>query len=209
MEIQSIILFMGLSALAVVTKYQSPINAYRLFKIIPIFFLIIWIIESDNFQNDFYTKTILVGLCFSVMGDFLLLYPSQFKSGLFSFLIGHVWYILGFISTGWKFPFLPTSLILILSIGMILKIYPNVGKLRIPVLIYISIIACMGISALGRLEAFQSTPSMLGALGATLFMISDGVLGWNKFKKPFPLAEAIILTTYYLGQWMIALSTLY
>ena len=67
----------------------------------------------------------------------------------------------------------------------------------------------MGISAFGRFEAFQSTPSMLGALGATLFMISDGVLGWKKFKEPFPLAEAIILTTYYLGQWMIALSTLY
>ena len=133
MEIQSIILFMGLSALAVVTKYQSPINAYRLFKIIPIFFLIIWIIESNNFQNDFYTKLILVGLCFSVIGDFLLLYPSQFKSGLFSFLIGHVWYILGFISIGWHISFLPMSIIILLAIGLMLKIYPNAGKLRIPV----------------------------------------------------------------------------
>jgi uncharacterized membrane protein YhhN len=45
-------------------------------------------------------------------------------------------------------------------------------------------------------------------MGASLFMISDGVLGWNKFKNPFNLAEGIILITYYSGQWMIFYSTL-
>jgi hypothetical protein len=39
-------------------------------------------------------------------------------------------------------------------------------------------------------------------------MISDGVLGWNKFKNPFHLAEGIILITYYSGQWMIFYSAL-
>ena len=92
---------------------------------------------------------------------------------------------------------------------MITQLYPKAGKLKIPVVIYIAVIGAMGFSAFGRLEAFQSTPTMLGAVGATLFMISDGVLGWNKFKNKFPLAEAIILITYYFGQWMIALSTLY
>ena len=88
------------------------------------------------------------------------------------------------------------------------QLYPTSGKLKIPVLVYITVIAGMGITAFGRLESIQSTPAMIGALGATLFMISDGILGWNKFKKPFHLAEGIILLTYYSGQWMIAFSTM-
>ena len=191
-----------------VTKYKSPVNAYRLFKLLPILFLIIWVADSGDYQTKVYTRAILAGLCFSIVGDFLLLFPTQFKSGLFSFLTGHIWYMVAFISCDWSVPILPTIIIIILAMGMISQLYPIAGKLKIPVLVYITTIAGMGITAFGRLEAVQSTPSMIGAIGATLFMVSDGVLGWNKFKKPFHLAEGIILFSYYSGQYLIAYSTM-
>ncbi len=191
-----------------VTKFTSPVHAYRLFKLLPILFLIIWVADSGDYQTKVYTRAILAGLCFSIVGDFLLVFPTQFKSGLFSFLTGPLWYMVALISCDWSVPIFPTIIIIILAMGMISQLYPTSGKLKIPVLVYITVIAGMGITAFGRLEAIQSTPAIIGAMGATLFMISDGILGWNKFKKPFHLAEGIILVAYYSSQWMIAFSTM-
>ena len=208
MGIQSNFIFIVLSVLAIVSKYTSPNNLYRLFKLLPILFLLIWEASFGDIQGNPYTRAILAGLCFSLIGDFLLLFPNQFKSGLFSFLTAHVWYMVGFLSGDWSFPFFPTLIITILALGMIFQLYPSAGKLKIPVLIYIFMIAGMGITSFGRLETLQTFPTLIGAIGASLFMISDGVLGWNKFKNPFHLAEGIILITYYSGQWMIFYSTL-
>ena len=208
MGIQSNFIFIVLSFLAIVSKYTSPNTSYRLFKLLPILLLIIWVANFGDIHGNPYTRAILTGLCFSIIGDSLLLFPAQFKSGLFSFLIGHIWYMLGFLSGDWSLPILPTLIITILALGMISQLYPISGKLKIPVLVYIFMIAGMGISAFGRLDALQSFSALIGSMGASLFMVSDGVLGWNKFKNPIHLAEAIILITYYSGQWMIFYSTL-
>lgn len=208
MGIQSNFIFIVLSFLAIVSKYTSPNTSYRLFKLLPILFLIIWVANFGDIQGNPYTRAILAGLCFSIIGDSLLLFPAQFKSGLFSFLIGHIWYMLGFLSGDWSLPILPTLIITILALGMISQLYTTSGKLKIPVLVYIFMIAGMGVTSFGRLEALQTFPTFIGAIGASLFMISDGVLGWNKFKNPFHLAEGIILITYYSGQWMIFYSAL-
>ena len=208
MGIQSNLIFIVLSFLAIVSKYTSPNNLYRLFKLLPILFLIVWVASFGDIQGNPYTRAILAGLCFSIIGDSLLLFPAQFKSGLFSFLIGHIWYMLGFLSGDWSLPILPTLIITILALGMVFQLYPTLEKLKIPVLVYIFMIAGMGITSFGRLEALQTFPTLIGAIGASLFMISDGVLGWNKFKNPFHLAAGIILITYYSGQWMIFYSTL-
>ena len=103
---------------------------------------------------------------------------------------------------------MPIVLIFILSIEMVTQLYSSADQLKFPVLLYIIIIAVMGVAAFGRWDAFQTQSSFYVAMGASIFMISDSVLGWNKFKNSFPVAEAIILSTYYLGQGMIAYSTI-
>ena len=50
------------------------------------------------------------------------------------------------------------------------------------------------------------TSAMLAALGALFFAASDSALALNRFRAPFPAAQAVVLPTYYLGQWLIALS---
>jgi uncharacterized membrane protein YhhN len=43
-------------------------------------------------------------------------------------------------------------------------------------------------------------------IGAILFLVSDSVLAINRFAKPFRAAEALLLTTYFAAQTLIALS---
>ena len=45
-----------------------------------------------------------------------------------------------------------------------------------------------------------------GALGASFFALSDGILGVNKFNFSVPGEAFLILFFYYLGQMLIALS---
>jgi len=61
-------------------------------------------------------------------------------------------------------------------------------------------------SAAERYIQVGSTSSLLGLCGAVLFLISDGILAVNRFLRPFRAAQAIILSTYFVAQWLIALS---
>ena len=45
-------------------------------------------------------------------------------------------------------------------------------------------------------------------LGAILFTLSDAALALNRFRAPFASAQATILSSYYLAQWLIALSVI-
>jgi len=51
-----------------------------------------------------------------------------------------------------------------------------------------------------------SPSSLFGLCGPVLFLISDGLLAINRFMRPFRVAQAVILTTYFTAQWLIALS---
>jgi uncharacterized membrane protein YhhN len=42
--------------------------------------------------------------------------------------------------------------------------------------------------------------------GAALFAVSDTTLALNKFRRPFRLATVAVMATYYLAQWLLALS---
>ena len=85
----------------------------------------------------------------------------------------------------------------------------NLGKLKIPVAVYISAIVIMAWQAW---ELYLSTGSYgfgIAAVGTILFLISDFTLSINKFLKPMNFAQFIILPTYFIAQWLIAISTLY
>ncbi|GIW42018.1 MAG: hypothetical protein KatS3mg076_2595 [Candidatus Binatia bacterium] len=38
------------------------------------------------------------------------------------------------------------------------------------------------------------------AAGGVLFLVSDGVLAWNRFVRAFPFARLLVMTTYHLAQ---------
>jgi uncharacterized membrane protein YhhN len=71
------------------------------------------------------------------------------------------------------------------------------GPLRISVICYMGVISLMVGSAL-------ASGSWAARGGAVLFMISDTLLGWDRFVRPISWARPAIIVTYHLGQLGLA-----
>jgi len=48
--------------------------------------------------------------------------------------------------------------------------------------------------------------TLFAACGAILFLISDALLAWNRFRMKFKSAQFLINGTYYVAQWALAMS---
>ena len=48
--------------------------------------------------------------------------------------------------------------------------------------------------------------TFFAACGAILFLISDALLAWNRFRMKFKSAQFLINGTYYVAQWALAMS---
>ena len=81
---------------------------------------------------------------------------------------------------------------------VLVKVVPATppGIVRIGVCIYTLLVSTMLMTALMQ-------RSLLYALGALLFVVSDFTLAWNMFVEQIPNAGLILLSTYFAGQWLI------
>jgi alkenylglycerophosphocholine/alkenylglycerophosphoethanolamine hydrolase len=154
---------------------------------------------------------IACGILLSTVGDVFLLGDGdrEFLLGTAVFLVAHVCYSAAFLTAAaWnRFPPM-TFTVLALSVALVYLLWPRLGAMRLPVVIYAVAITVMVIAALamqgGRLPRSTAT---IAAAGAFLFYLSDASLAWNRFRRPFPHAPLITLSLYWLGQIGIALAT--
>jgi alkenylglycerophosphocholine hydrolase len=148
-------------------------------------------------------------LLLSSLGDVLLeLGPRNFLPGLAAFLTAHIIYTVMFArhraqanpaSAQWLWPVLLT--VYGVCIGAWLA--PSLAQMRTPVFCYIAAIAAMaGTASRAQYRSRWVFP------GALLFLISDSLLGINRFKMEIPWSGFLIWTTYYLGQCAIATGVL-
>ena len=73
-------------------------------------------------------------------------------------------------------------------------------------LVYTATILLMVWQAWARRWLLPTPSATLAAVGAGLFMVSDGLLALNRFGRPLPRAQVLIMTTYVAAQTLIALS---
>lgn len=134
--------------------------------------------------------------------------------GLGSFLIAHLFYITAFFKfpereKGWVrqkvWPVLP---VLFYLVFMVFYLWPDLpSAFKIPVVVYSGVICFMLLSAMnmkGRMDEKQAWLLMLGAL---LFVLSDSLIAVGKFKSTGISPELFsigIMTTYLVGQYLIA-----
>jgi uncharacterized membrane protein YhhN len=152
-----------------------------------------------------------VALALSTAGDVLLdLDPQRlFVFGLGSFLIAHLVYIGLFIRKRRRPMVLNAAqelaviLVLFYSVGVSTWLAPSLGSLVAPVAIYMCAITAMVEWAI--LARFAN-PWV--AIGAVLFLISDSLLAIHRFKTPVPYRDFLVWSTYYLGQYGIAMGVL-
>jgi uncharacterized membrane protein YhhN len=157
-----------------------------------------------------YVALIAAGLAFALLGDMLLMLPEdRFVLGIASFAATHLLYTAAFIAAAGISLVNPSTLPLIIFAALIARfLWPGVRKsLQIPILAYLVLITVMTAQAIGAALESGSTGLALAAAGSLLFLASDSMLAANRFRVPFTAAQALVLSTYWLGQWLIAVST--
>lgn len=183
--------------------------------------LMFWYYKETKAQTSF-DKIILASLFFSWWGDNFLM-PAIFKTdinfllGLASFLVAHVLYIAAFVKTtitqkellkAKPYLVLPFVLIGIGLISFLMKEnLSDFNEMKIPVIIYASVIMIMVIAALNRFKRVNKQSFKLVFIGALLFMVSDSIIALSKFSTLFDgkiyIASILIMTLYASGQYYI------
>lgn len=166
-------------------------------------------------------KLILSALFFSWLGDIFLMFPRSeyseqmqkllFICGLASFLIAHVFYIFTFlkeinsvkkVSLIVENPYL-TLPFLVFLFFLLYFLFPYLNDMKLPVVVYGSIINLMALMALNRKNLVTATSFYLVFIGALLFMISDSTIAINVFYKAQPWHRVFIMSTYIIAQGLI------
>jgi uncharacterized membrane protein YhhN len=194
--------------LTIIAKYNGPPARVYVFKPLTMILILLTACTSDASLSTPYQRLILLGLLFSLAGDvFLMLPKDRFIFGLFSFLIAHVFYIGAFTGgEGLNCTVWIIGSVLLIGIVLTVLLLPYTAKMKLPVLFYMSVILVMAWRAWERFHANGRTNTLLAAAGASLFVFSDFLLAWNRFRHPFRSAEAIKLSAYFAAQWLIAAS---
>jgi uncharacterized membrane protein YhhN len=87
-------------------------------------------------------------------------------------------------------------------------LWPTLGPMRIPVLIYGVTISTMLSAALWQYQKLENKTALYFIIGATLFVTSDSLLALNMFKENFSMAGILIMSTYILAQLFIVLGAI-
>ncbi len=198
----SIIAFIS-AIITIYAKMRENNSLQYIFKPLTMLAIILLAILNVSSPPTFYQKMIITGLIFSTVGDVFLIDSKRFIQGLLSFLLAHICFIIAFFST----PNLPSVIFYLAYVAFFLSIlWKHLDNLKIPVIVYSLALALMSWFALSRYFGLNDHKSLFAFLGSISFIASDSLLAFNKFKSSFPFAEILILSTYFIAQWLIALS---
>jgi len=155
----------------------------------------------------------LAALFFSWAGDMFLLFESKnelfFIFGLVCFLTTHILYIIYFLRINSGAPSLlkkqPLLILIVIAygFGLVLLLFPHLGELKLPVIIYAIVICGMLLCSLHIHLKVMARSAIFYLGGATAFVLSDSLLAVNKFYQPFAYAGVFIMLTYCMAQYFI------
>ena len=138
----------------------------------------------------------VAGLLGCLAGDVALL-PSvdRFIVGLASFLVGHLLFLVGALIIGAQVNWTLGVVIAVVAVAAILagpRIVRASGPLKPAVGGYLVAISAMAVT-------IGATGRVAGAVGASAFVVSDTVLGWDAFVGRRKHAPVVIMVTYHLA----------
>jgi len=170
--------------------------------------LLCWVAWRRGLGGDRYAQLVTVGLLLSLAGDVLLIAPSMFIAGLVAFLLAHLCYIGAFATGVGFFPRLqPFAAAAVVAGAVLLVLWPTLpGSLRMPVLAYVVAIGLMVGQAHARAAVAGLRENRRAAAGASLFLLSDGLLAIDRFHTSFAAAPLLVLGSYWAAQTLITLS---
>lgn len=141
---------------------------------------------------------------FSLIGDIALLSDGErpFMVGLVSFLVAHLCFIVGFASSGRAGPLLWSAIpaVLVVWLAFLRLLWPGLGAMRVPVVIYSGAAASMVGAASYLGGRAPAGVSLLLVGGSAAFFLSDANLGVLRFRRAYPHGPTLTLALYWLGQ---------
>jgi uncharacterized membrane protein YhhN len=176
--------------------------------------LILWtVLRAEPAVSSRYRRWMAAGMVASLAGDVFLMLPQDaFVPGLVSFLLAHVCFIVALLGDS-RFAERPWGMLACVAYGAfnLWALWPSLpDALHVPVVVYVLVLASMGGQAVVRWRrhvadvlAASAQWSMAGAL---IFMLSDTLLAWNRFRFAIPLSGLWVLATYYTALWCLARS---
>lgn len=206
-----LLLFIAVSVTELVAVTLNLQSLHTVSKPLIILVLIGYFLASVSTRNLYF----LGALIFCWAGDVLLMFQGAeifFILGLVAFLIGHLFYMISYrrlrvsdSSSGllkiqkirYSFP------IVLAGTGLVTILFPQLGGLKIPVMVYALVLTLMVLQALYRYGLTSRKSFVLVFVGALFFMVSDSILAINKFMEPLPMASLAIMFTYITAQFLI------
>lgn len=173
--------------------------------------VLIMLVLSNRYHSN--KGWIIAGLFFSFIGDVMLMFEYKgslfFILGLASFLLTHICYIIWFLkiqssqqSLLSKQPWL-AAVVVAYCVGLVYLLYPGLGDLKVPVMIYAVVIGCMLLCSLHVFYKIRPNANWFLLAGALLFVVSDSILAISKFLSPFLMSNVLIMLTYCAAQFFI------
>ena len=157
---------------------------------------------------------IVLALAMSFAGDVLLLWPKKpkfFMGGLGAFLLAHIFYIVYLILYPMSAVHLSISDVwvtvplFIFGLAVFLLLKPGLGTMKLPVIVYILALLTVAFLSICIFKAGHSPSSLMILSGSLLFLLSDSILAWHNFRKPFVLAGVWFMLTYILAQLFLVM----
>ncbi|MEE9437688.1 MAG: lysoplasmalogenase [Saprospiraceae bacterium] len=191
-----IVMIVELLALTVIPEYHLVSKPFIMASLLGFY------IVSVNPQDNLF----LLALIFALLGDVFLLFKHDdfFIIGLVCFLIMQIGYFITFKKKK-RIPkpsaYMLPALLAFTAIFIINSLWSQLSNMRLPVTVYAGSIVLMAAYAYlrhPRLRGYQTV-----VFGVVLFIISDGMLAFDKFGTGFPNARIFVMITYMIAQYCI------
>lgn len=168
--------------------------------------LAVYFLSADSMMPGKQRAWMYGALLFCLLGDVLLMFDHLFLSGLGCFLVGHIFYIIFFLTIRYSNPPVPyckygwVFLNAAAVIGYILFLVPYLGTMVIPVIIYSLVISIMLQSVIHAFHFRYQRMAWYCVMGALLFVLSDSLIALGRFYHPLPGGGQLVMLTYGLAQ---------
>lgn len=194
----SLYIFSGYKGIKIMEYFSKPF-------LLPLLAIVYGLsVDSINFY-------LIIAILLGFLGDFLLMFKGDkfFRSGLLSFLLGHIFYTIVFITGiyGIQSLYLTFYLFIIpyviysIFIFSILKKY--LFNMKIFVVIYILGLITMSFTSLIYAWYSEKFICWLPFIGSLFFIVSDSILSIKVFRKEIEKGDFWVGITYVIAQTLI------
>lgn len=196
------LIFLVFAAVFSVSTFFKPYPLSWAVKLLPMLLLICLAINSVGLSKS--GKFFVLGLLFSTCGDFILDYDRQnwFIFGLGAFFIAHLFYLASlkpYINSLKQTKYIMISLLYVgYGGGMLWLLADGLGQLFIPVVAYMSILLLMALATV-----LSEKSNVWLVVGGISFVLSDSLIGFDKFYLPIENVSFAIMVSYYFAQFAL------